>query len=139
MRLDAPVDRQQRGRARTYLVDQRRQAQRHAFAGVALRLTMQRLMLAEFLEQQHGEEVGTRPAARGDVERCRRLGDHLAIPAGEFLTHALDHLPLAWHHFQRLRNVLAQLRQTRAATGRAGAGGGLDHALARQMRGQRLA
>lgn len=30
-------------------------------------------MLSILLEQQHGEEAGTSPATRHDVERCRRL------------------------------------------------------------------
>ena len=39
------------------LVGQRRQAQRHAFPGIALGLPVQRLVLAELLEQHHCEQV----------------------------------------------------------------------------------
>ena len=37
---------------------------RHAFAGVALGLAVQRLMLAELLEQDHRQQAGAGPAAR---------------------------------------------------------------------------
>src|SRR3546814_12591000 len=96
-------------------------------------------MLAELLEQQHGEEAWASPAARHDMERRWRLGDRLAIPAGELLAHGLDDLPLARDHLERLGDVLAQLRQPRPAAGRAGAGCGDHDPLARQVLGERLA
>jgi hypothetical protein len=50
----------------------------------------------------------------------------------------LDHLPLPRHRFQRLGHVLAQLVQ-HAAAAWAGRRHRIDHALARQMLGQRPA
>ena len=90
MGLDALEDRHQRGGAGAHLIGKGRQAQRHAFSPVALGLAVQRLMLTELLEQQHGHKVGTDPAARRDVEWRRRLADRLAI-AAELLTDVLDH------------------------------------------------
>ena len=72
------------------------------------------------------------------MRRRRRLGDRLAGPARVLLAHVLDHLPLARHQLQRLGHVLAQLAQ-RAAAARAGRRRRVDHALARQMLGQRPA
>src|SRR5918996_4983733 len=73
------------------------------------------------------------------MEGRRRLRDPLAVPAGELLADGLDHLPLARDDFQRLGDVLAELRDPPgAATGARRRG--LDHnPLARQMRGERLA
>ena len=90
------------------------------------------------LEQQHGEEARASPSARHDMERCRRLRDRLAIATGEPLPDRLDHLPAARDHLQCLGDVLAQLRQACAAASRARARRRHDHALARQMLGERL-
>ena len=103
--------RHERRGAGAHLVGERRQAERHAFAGIALRLAVQRLMLAKFLEHDHGEQAGAGPAARGNVERRRWLADALAIAASKFLPHRLDHLPLPGHDLQRLGDVLADLGQ----------------------------
>src|SRR3546814_15863817 len=101
MGLETPIERHERGAGGADLIGERRKAERHAFAGVALGLAVQRLMLAELLEQQHGEEAWASPAARHDMERRWRLGDRLAIPAGELLAHGLDDLPLARDHLER--------------------------------------
>src|SRR6266851_714088 len=69
----------------------------------------------------------------------RSLADLLAVAAGELLADVLDHLPLTRDHLQRLGDVLAQLAQPRAATAQAGGRARLDHPLARQMRGERMA
>ncbi len=96
-------------------------------------------MLAEFFEHDHGQQAGPRPATRRWVERRRRLADRLAIAAGELLPHVLDHLPAAGNDLERLGDVLTQLTKPRAATAQAGGRRWLDHALARQMLGERLA
>jgi hypothetical protein len=133
------MQRTQHRRARADLIGQRRQAQLDAFAGVAFALPVERLVLAELLEQHHGKQVRAGKAARRDVERRRRLADRLALPAGELLAHRLDDLPLARDHLQRLGDVLAQLRQLgRAAAGTA-LGCGDDDAFARQMLLERFA
>ena len=112
------------------LVGQRRQAQLDAFAGIAFALPVERLMLAELLEQDHRQQVRPGKAARRDVERCRRLGDRLALAARELLAHCLDDLPLARDHLQRLGDILAELRQL----GRAAAGAVLGCGDARRAR-----
>src|SRR5438034_9509531 len=91
------------------LVGQRRHAQIDAFPPVSLALSVQRLMLSELLEQDHGQKVWSGEAPRRDVERRRRLRDRLAFPAREPLPHRLDHLPLTWDHLQCLGDVLPQL------------------------------
>lgn len=133
--FDQPVKRHQREGSGTDLVGERRYAERHAFAGETLGLAVERLMLAVLLEQQHGEEAWACPSAWHDVERRRRLGDRLAIPAGDLLPHGLDDLPRARDHLQRLGDILAEPRQPRAAAGRAGAWRGNNDPLARQMLG----
>jgi hypothetical protein len=67
------------------------------------------------------------------VERGRRLGDLLARPAGELLTHRLDHLPLPRHGLQRLGDRLAEFGEPAAAAGTRRRCGKHD-AFARQMR-----
>ena len=81
MGLDQSMQRTQRGGARAHLIGQRRKAQVDAFAGVALALAVQRLMLAELLEQDHRQQAGSREAARRDMERRGRLRDRFASPA----------------------------------------------------------
>ena len=121
------------------MVGQRRGAERDAFAGEALGLAVEGLVLAILLEQQHGEEAGPGPSARHDMERRRGLCDRLAIPARELLAHRLDHLPLARDHLESLGHVLAQLRQARATASRARTWRRNDDTLAREMFGERLA
>ena len=109
MGFDQCVQRTQRRGAGAHLVGQRRQAQRDALARVALALSVQRLMLAELLEQDHRQKARSGKAARRDMERCRRLGDRFAPPAGKPFANRLDYLPLARDDLERLRHVLAEL------------------------------
>ena len=95
MSLNQRVKRLQRRRAGADLVGQRRQAEVDAFARISLALPVQRLMLAELLEQDHGQKVGPGKTTRRHMERRRRLRDRLAVPAGELLAHRLDDLPPA--------------------------------------------
>ncbi len=138
MGLDQRMQRPQRRGAGAHLVGERRQAQVDPFAGVALALTVQRLMLAELLEQDHRQKTRAGEAARRDMERRWRLGDRLALPAGEALAHRLDHLPPAGHDFERLGHVLAELRQLRRTAARAALRRGDHDPLARQMLRERL-
>ena len=139
MGFNALEERRQRRGAGAHLVGEGGQAQRHAFSGVALGLAVERLMLSELLEQDHGEKAGTDPASRGRVEGRRRLADLLAIPARELLAHILDHLPLARDHFQGLGDDLSELAQPIAATAITSRRRWHDHTLPRQMLGERLA
>ena len=130
------MKRLQRRRAGADLVGQRRDAELDAFAPIALALPVQRLVLAELLEQDHGQQVRPGKAARRRMERRRRLGDRLAVPARELLPHGLDHLPLPRDHLQRLGDVFTQLRQFRRTAAGAALRDGDHDALARQMLGE---
>ena len=133
MRLDPPQQRGQHRAARPHLVGQGRQAQWHPLPGIAFGLAIERLVLPELLEQDHRQQARAGPAARGHVERRRRLAHFLAV------ADMLDHLPLPRNAFQGLGDVLAQFAQPRAAAALAGSRRRLDHPLARQMRGEGLA
>lgn len=113
--------------------------QARAFASIAFSLAVERLMLAELLEQDHRQQAGTGPAARGGVERPRSLAYRLAVAAGELLPHVLDHLPLPRHYLQRLDDILTQLAQPMTAAAVASGRRRLDHAFARQMLAKWLA
>ena len=139
MRFNTPEDRFQHRAAGPHLVGQGRQAQRHAFLGVAFGLAVERLMLPELLEQDHRQKTGTGPAPGDHMERRRSLADLLAVPAGKLLADMLDHLPLARDRFQRLGDGLPQLAQPPAAAAKASSRSRHDHPLARQMFGERLA
>ncbi len=91
------------------LVGQRRQADVHALAGIALGLPVEWLMLAKLLKQQLREELRSEQAARRNMERCGRLDHALAGPAGETFSNRLHHLPAARYDLQRLSDILAQL------------------------------
>lgn len=116
--LDQRMKRLSREGASANLVGQGRDAQINPLAGIALTLPAERLMLAEFLEQDHGQKVRSGKAARCPMEGRGRLRDGLARPAGEPLAHGLDHLPMARNHLQCFGDVLPKLRQLpRAAAG----------------------
>jgi hypothetical protein len=70
MRFDQTVQGLQNRGASTDLIGKRRQAEVDTFTGVTL--PVQRLMLAELLEQDHGQQVWPCNAALCH-ERCRRL------------------------------------------------------------------
>ena len=61
--LDAPEQWRQHGAAAADLVGQGRQAERHAFPGVAFGLAVQGLVLSKLLEQDHRQQAGAGPAA----------------------------------------------------------------------------
>jgi hypothetical protein len=102
-------------------------------AGEGVGLTVQRQMVAKLADQDHGEQARASEAARDGVRRRRRLGDGLAVPAGEFLAHALDDLPAPRLAFERLRHDLAELAQARPAAPAAGARRDFHDALDRQI------
>src|ERR1700751_775268 len=96
-------------------------------------------MLAILLEQDHGEHVRPGKAAWQHRERRRRLADLLAVAAGELLTHGLNDLPLPRYRLKRLRDIFAELGEAARAAAAASGRTRHDHALARQMRRERLA
>jgi hypothetical protein len=111
MGLYKAADRIKRRADRAHHVGHHRQGDRRTFEGIAIGLTVQRLMLTELLEHDHGQQAGARPAPCNDMEWRRRLADLLAVLAAKLLPHRLDHLPLTGNRFQRARHVLAKLAQ----------------------------
>jgi hypothetical protein len=107
-----------------------------AFPGIALALPVQRLMTAVLLEQDHRQQAGADPGTRDDVERCRRLGERLAVPAGELLSHGLPYEPAPRDDVEGLGDDLAHLGEPMAPAAAAGGGWRDDNALARQMHRQ---
>ena len=93
MRLKASQHGIERHRARSHGVSHGRQADRHAFQGIALGLAVQRLMLTKLLEQDRGQEAWPGPAPRDDMEGRWRLADRVdfvySVPA-EILQQALQ-------------------------------------------------
>jgi hypothetical protein len=109
------------------------------FQGEPLGLAVQRLVLTKFVIGDHRKQAGSGEGARDGVEWCWFLADFIAIAAGEFLAHMLDHLECAWGGFQRLGDTLAELGQARPTAAAALGRPGQDNALARQVLGERLA
>ena len=130
---DQVMQRLQRHGASAHLVGQCRQAQIDALSRVAVPLPVQRQVLPVLLEQDRRQQVRARPTARCRVEGRRRLRYPLAVPARELLPHRLDHLPPARDHLQRLRHVLADLRQPLRSAARAGRGRRHHHTFAQQV------
>ena len=97
---------------------------------------MQRQVQAILRKQHMRQQAWPGAPARDRMRGRRRLGNLLAAPARVLLAHVLDDLPLPRHQLQGLGDVLAQLMQGTAAA-RAGRRHRIDHALARQVLGQR--
>lgn len=94
----------------------------HALEGVAFAKSVERLMRAELLVDEHGQQAGAGPASRDHVERRRCLADRLAVTTGKLLADGLHDLPLTWDHFERGGDVLPQLAKPGPAAALAGAG-----------------
>ena len=73
MRADEIIERAQNHGAAADLVGERREAELNAFAGIPLRLAVERLMLPVLLEQDHGQQARPGKAARQHMERRRGL------------------------------------------------------------------
>jgi hypothetical protein len=101
--------RQHRGR-RADQIGEGRQIEVNAFSGVALALAVERLVLPILLEEDHRQQAGADPAARNDMEGCRRLADPLAVPAAELLAYGLPDEPAARDDIERLGHRLTDLR-----------------------------
>jgi hypothetical protein len=124
---------------RSHRVGHGRKRDWNAFQSITLGLTVQRLMLAELLKHDHGQQAWTSPASCNGMERCRRLADLLAVAARELLPHRLDHLPLARHRFQRPGHVFAEFAQAIAAAAFTRHWRIDHHALAGKMIRERIA
>ena len=119
-------------------VGHRRPVEVDALAGVNLRLTVQRQVIAIFGDQHMTEPPGAGPAAVDGQARHRRLRHRLAAPAGKRRADVADHLEPAGDVVQRLGDVLAHLAH-RPAAGRTDARRRVHDIGARQMLRQRTA
>jgi hypothetical protein len=86
-------------------------------------------MQQKLVHQNHRQQARPGEAARDRMRRRRRLGDGVAIAAGELLAHMLDDFPATRLTFERLRHLLAELVQAQAAAFAASAGRGLHDPL----------
>ncbi len=73
MVADQRMNRRERDDTGADLVGQGREAEIDTLPGVALGLSVQRLMLTELLEKHHRQQVRASPSAQRRVERRRRL------------------------------------------------------------------
>ncbi|MCS3695191.1 hypothetical protein M2194_009285 [Bradyrhizobium elkanii] len=94
-------------------------------------------MQQELVDQHHRQQVRPGKASRDRMGGRRRLGDRLAISAGELFADMLDNLPAPRLAFQGLRDHLAELVQPLAAALTTCARRGFDDALDRQIVRQR--
>ena len=92
-------------------IGQRRDVEIDAFARKGRALAVERLMQQELRHQDHGQQARAGEAARDRMRGRRRLGDRLAVAAGELFAHMLDDLPAPRIAFQRLGHDLAELAQ----------------------------
>ena len=139
VRFQTPQQRFERRAAGPDLVGQGRQAEIDPLTGVAFSLAVQGLMLPVLLEQDHRQQAGASPATRYDMEGRRRLGDRLAIAAGDLLANVLDDLPGAGHDLEGLGDILAQPGEPGPAAAGARRRRRMDDACPRQVLGERLA
>jgi hypothetical protein len=125
-------DRIEGGDASADPIGHRRAVELDPFAGESGALPVQRQMVAELADQNHGEQARAGEAARDRMRRRRRLGDRLTVPASELLAHPLDDLPAPRLAFERLGHDFAELAQPRAAALATDAWGRFDDTLDRQ-------
>src|SRR5712664_3454896 len=103
------------------------------FAGIGLALAVQRLMQQELVDQHHRQQARSGKTSRDRMRGRRRLGDRLAIPAGELFADVLDDLPAPRLAFQSFRHHLAELVQPLAAALATRARRGFDDPFDRQV------
>jgi hypothetical protein len=119
VRLDQLIERRQRGRASADVIRHGRDGELDALACKLIALTIERLMIGVFADQDHRQQAWPGEAARDRMEGGGRLADLLASPAAELLPHVLGDEPLPQHHIERLGDILADLRELAAAAARA--------------------
>src|SRR5580704_14090732 len=132
------VERLEDRRARADLVGQRRQVELDAFAGIALALAVERLMLAVLLKQDHRQQVG---AAQPRATTWNGAGGWPMLSQARQVNFSRT----VWITFH-CRGTTSSVSVTsspilasRSAAARAGRRTGHHDALARQVLGERLA
>jgi len=129
-------NRLKRNHARPDPIGERGRVDLDAFARIGRALTVQRLVIQELGDEDHGEQARSGEAARDRMRGRRGLGDRFAVPTRELLAHMLDDLPAARIAFERFRDDLAELAQAKTAASATSAGRRFDNALDRQIVGQ---
>src|SRR6516225_4428977 len=90
-------------------------------------------MQQELVDQYHRQQARPSKATRDRMRGRQRLGDRLAIPAGELFADMLDNLPAPRLAFQGLRHHLAELVQPLTAALAARARRGFEDTFDRQV------
>jgi hypothetical protein len=139
VRQQALMERQQDCAAGPDLIGQRRQAEWHPFAGVALGLAVERLMLAVLLEQDHRQQAGAGPTSGDHTEGRRLLADALAVAAREFSRTIWITFHWGGGMTSRVSVMSSPSFDRRVPPQQVQAVGRHDDALARQMLGEWLA
>ncbi len=112
------------------IVGKRRHADVHAFGGIGLALTVERLMQAELIEQDHRQQVGASRCTRNGVEGRWRLRDGLTGLANELLTDRLHDDPLAGNDLTAFRDGLTNFLEIRTVAAWAALWRGYDDTVA---------
>src|SRR6266436_8943162 len=90
-------------------------------------------MQQELVDQHHRQQARSGKTSRDRMRGRQRLGDRLAVPAGELFADMLDNLPARGLAFQGLRHHLAELVQQLTAALAARARRGFDDTFDRQV------
>jgi hypothetical protein len=112
-------------------VGQRRDAKGHAFSGIGLALSAERLMEPELVEHDHRQQVGADRSAGHGMEGRRWLSDRRAVLADELLSHRLQNDSLARDDLAALGDALSDLLEIGALAARASLWTWHDDAVAR--------
>jgi hypothetical protein len=136
MRLDQLKQRLERRRAGADMIGHGRYRELDPLARILLALPVERLVIGILRNQHHRQQARAGKAPRDRVEGCGRLGDLLAIAAGELLPHMLGHQPLPRNNIESLGDVFADLGELARAAARAGLRRGVNNPPAWQIGGK---
>ncbi len=133
VRLDEIDQAAQQNGAVTDIVGERRHAEAHAFSRIGLALTVQWLMQAKLVEQDHRQQIRARGSAWNGMEWRWRLRDRLAGLADEFLTDRLHDDPLAGNDLAAFGDRFTDLLEISALAARTVLWRRYDHPTTREV------
>jgi hypothetical protein len=118
---------------RAYPSGQRRAVQIDAFAGIDLRLPVERHVVGILRDQHISEQPRPDESSIDRPRRCRSLHGPVVGVAAQLRAHMADDLEAGSYALQHLGEILAQLAQSAAAVGAGFMGGHVRVDLARKM------